>query len=68
MDELSAQAEADRPELGQARGWMRSLPGRVIPDPLADVVSTARLVSKVPPRAAAAPHAGATAEKRCKLG
>lgn len=52
MDEPSAQAEADRSDSGQSRGWMRSPVGRVIAEPLADLVSTARFLSKVLPEVA----------------
>jgi septal ring factor EnvC (AmiA/AmiB activator) len=52
MEQVSAQAEAGGSESGQSRGWMRSPLGRVIAEPLADLVSTARFLSKVLPEVA----------------
>jgi predicted nuclease with TOPRIM domain len=52
MEEVSAQADAEGPESGQSRGWMRSPLGRVIGEPLADLVSTARFLSTVLPEVA----------------
>lgn len=49
MDEVSAQAEAADGESGHSWGWMRSPLGRVIGEPLADLVSTARFLSRVLP-------------------
>jgi predicted RNase H-like nuclease (RuvC/YqgF family) len=52
MEKVSAQAEADSSEPGQTRGWMRSPLGRVLGEPLADLVSTARFLSTMLPEVA----------------
>jgi predicted nuclease with TOPRIM domain len=52
MDELSAHAESDGLGSGQTRGWMRSPLGRVIGEPIYDLVSTARFLSTVLPEVA----------------
>lgn len=56
MDELADGAGFEdfdeRAEEGPARGWMRSQLGRVISEPLADLVSTATLLSTVLPQVA----------------
>ena len=52
MEELPADAEADHTGSGQTRGWMRSPLGRVVGEPLADLVATARFLSRVLPEVA----------------
>ncbi len=49
MHESSADAESDREEAGQTRGWMRSPLGRVLAEPLVDLLATARFLSRVLP-------------------
>ncbi len=50
MDERSADAESDREDAGQTRGWMRSPLGRVLAEPLVDLVATA--VARLEPHVA----------------
>jgi hypothetical protein len=52
MDEISADAEHERSGESQIRGWMRSPLGRVIGEPLSDLVATARFLSTVLPEVA----------------
>ncbi len=52
MDKISADAESERSGESQTRGWMRSPLGRVIGEPLSDLVATARFLSTVLPEVA----------------
>ena len=52
MDEISADAESDRSGAGQTRAWMRLQLGRVVSEPLGDLVATARFLSSVLPEVA----------------
>ena len=49
MEKISADAESERSGESQARGWMRSPLGRVLGEPLLDLVATARFLSTVLP-------------------
>src|SRR5436305_2319898 len=52
MEKISADAESEPSGESQTRGWMRSPLGRVLGEPLADLVSTARFLSTVLPEVA----------------
>lgn len=52
MDKISADAESERSADSQTRGWMRSPLGRVLGEPLSDLVATARFLSSVLPEVA----------------
>jgi hypothetical protein len=47
MEKISADAESERSGENQARGWMRSPIGRVLSEPLLDLVATARFLGRL---------------------
>lgn len=57
MEKISADAESEPSGESQARGWMRSPLGRVLGEPLLDLVATARFLSTVLPEVVRELHA-----------